>query len=324
MRLATLDRLLAVLVVAIAGTGLLALKSGAPGAEWVFTLHGLLGGALLAATLLKVRRSVPPAIHASRWRPLVLALVVTLAISGALVGGFLWVATGRLLILGSWTVLTLHTWFGLVLVPLVVIHLLPRRWRVLRPRLSSTQTAGVSRRSLLIAGSFGLAGVAMFAVASTLDRALGGERRFSGSRWLPSGGIPPPTTFYGEGTPSIDPAAWRLTAGERMLDLEGLRVLGEVDVTAVLDCTSGWALETAWRGVPLSAVIDLPDRGSIRVRSVTGWSTVLTADEARGALLATGVAGRPLPAENGAPCRLVVPGRRGLDWVKWVTEVSVA
>ena len=182
----------------------------------------------------------------------------------------------------------------------------------------------MSRRSVLIAGTFGIAGVAAFAVASTLDRALGGERRFSGSRWLPSGGVPPSTTFYGEGTPSIDPAAWRLTTGQRTFDLEALRALGEVDMTAVLDCTSGWALETGWRGVPLSAVLDIPDRASVRVRSVTGWSTVLTADEARGALLATGVAGGPLPAANGAPCRLVVPGRRGLDWVKWVGEVSIA
>jgi hypothetical protein len=322
MRVATLDRLLAVLVVAIAGTGLLALKSGAPPSEWVFTVHGLLGGALLAATLLKVRRSVPPAIRAGRWRPLVLALVVTLAITGALVGGFLWVASGRLLILGSWTVLTLHTWFGLVLVPLVVIHLLPRRWRVLRPELAVR--GGVTRRSVLVAGAFGVAGIAALAFVSTIEGVLGGERRFSGSRWLPSGGVPPPTTFYGEGTPSIDPAGWRLAAGEKTFDLDRLRALGEVDRTAVLDCTSGWALETGWHGVPLSVVIDLPARGSVRVRSVTGWSTVLTVDEARGALLATGVAGGPLPAANGAPCRLVVPGRRGLDWVKWVTEVQIA
>jgi DMSO/TMAO reductase YedYZ molybdopterin-dependent catalytic subunit len=46
--------------------------------------------------------------------------------------------------------------------------------------------------------------------------------------------------------------------------------------------------------------------------------------EVDGALLATGVAGRDLPTANGAPCRLVVPTRRGLDWIKWVAEVEVA
>ena len=56
--------------------------------------------------------------------------------------------------------------------------------------------------------------------------------------------------------------------------------------------------------------------------SVTGWTATLTMDEARRAFLATGVAGVDLPAGNGAPCRLVVPDHRGLDWVKWVTEIG--
>ena len=101
-------------------------------------------------------------------------------------------------------------------------------------------------------------------------------------------------------------------------------------MSAVLDCTSGWAIETGWRGVPLSAVLDTTDptlvggRRRVVVRSVTGWSAVLPLDEARAAFLATGVDGLDLPAGNGAPCRLVVPDRRGLDWVKWVTEIRVA
>jgi DMSO/TMAO reductase YedYZ molybdopterin-dependent catalytic subunit len=59
------------------------------------------------------------------------------------------------------------------------------------------------------------------------------------------------------------------------------------------------------------------------VTSVTGWGTALALEEAPRALLATGVAGQALPAGNGAPCRLVVPDRRGLDWVKWVSEIRV-
>ena len=317
---ATLDRVLALLVVAMAATGLLALKAGGPDAAWLFTLHGVLGGALLAATIWKLRRSVPRAVDARRWPRLTLATLVAILTIGALTGGFLWVASGELLAVGSVTVMTLHAWLGLVLVPVVVLHLLPRRWRVatVAPR------GGISRRTLLAGGGLALAGVAAFGVAGLVDQLRGGVRRFTGSRWLPSGGIPPATTFYGEGAPAIDPEAWRLTVGARQLDLPALRALGEVDATAVLDCTSGWALETTWRGVPLSAVIDIPERGSVRVSSVTGWSTVLTADEARTALLATGVAGGPLPVANGAPCRLVVPGRRGLDWVKWVDEVALA
>jgi hypothetical protein len=320
MRTATLDRILALLVVAMAGTGLLALKAGRPDGAWVFTVHGLVGGALFAATILKARRSVQPAMRAGRVAVVGLALVVAAAIAGALVGGFVWVASGRLLTVGSWTVLTLHAWFGLAVVPLVVLHLLPRRWRALRP----TTRAGVSRRTVLVGGGFALAGLAGFGMTTVLDRLLGGVRRSTGSRWLASRSVPPATTFYGEGPPTIDVDSWHLTLDGRTMALDELRALGEVDMTAVLDCTSGWAVETTWRGVPLTSVVDIPDRGSIRVRSVTGWSTVLTPGEARQALLATSVAGATLPPGNGAPCRLVVPGRRGLDWVKWVDEVSLA
>jgi hypothetical protein len=320
MSLATLDRVLAVLVIGLAGTGLLSLKAGSPGSGWVFTLHGLLGGALLAATVWKLRRSGPRAVARGRWRRLALAIAVALLAIGALTGGFLWVAGGELLTVGSWTVLTLHAWLGLVLVPVIAVHLLPHRWRV----VSTTPRTGVSRRTLLATGGLAFAGVAAFGVSAVLEHLRGGTRRFTGSRWLPADGIPPSTTFYGEGPPPIDVDAWRLTVGDRNLSLSDLRALGEVDRSAVLDCTSGWALETMWRGVPLPTMLSIPDRGSIRVSSVTGWSTVLTADEARTALLATGVAGAPLPAANGAPCRLVAPGRRGLDWVKWVSEVTIA
>jgi DMSO/TMAO reductase YedYZ molybdopterin-dependent catalytic subunit len=182
-----------------------------------------------------------------------------------------------------------------------------------------------------------VAGVALYGLANVVERVRGGERRFTGSRWLQSGGIPPVTTFYGEGTPPIDPVEWRLTvrgaADESVATwrLDELQALGEVDLSAILDCTSGWALETGWRGVPLVTVLEasgltLPGdspRARIVVTSVTGWGTALALEEAPRALLATGVAGQALPAGNGAPCRLVVPDRRGLDWVKWVSEIRV-
>jgi DMSO/TMAO reductase YedYZ molybdopterin-dependent catalytic subunit len=61
----------------------------------------------------------------------------------------------------------------------------------------------------------------------------------------------------------------------------------------------------------------------VTVRSATGWAAVLPLEEARRCLLAIGVAGEDLPLGNGAPLRLVVPDRRGLDWVKWVDRIEV-
>jgi Oxidoreductase molybdopterin binding domain len=324
---ATLDRVLAVLVVSMAATGLLSLRAGAADTAWVFTLHAVLGGSLLAATALKLRRSVPRAAKAGRWRRLALGSLVSLGVVAALTGGFLWVASGEMLTVGSWTILTLHAWVGLLVVPLVVVHLLPHRWRVLRlpPR------NGVSRRTVLAGGGLALAGLGTFGLAAMADQMRGGVRRFTGSRWLPTGGIPPVTTFFGEGTPSIDAKAWRLTVRTRTSahswTLDALLALGETGIAAVLDCTSGWAIETGWRGVPLAVLLDASETSSsndrVRVTSVTGWSADLTMDEARGAFLATGVGGVDLPAGNGAPCRLVLPDHRGLDWVKWVSEIRV-
>ena len=117
----------------MAATGLLSLRAGAADQAWVFTLHAVLGGSLLAATVVKLRRSVPKAARAGRWRRLALASLVSLGVVAALTGGFLWVASGELLTVGTWTVLTLHAWVGLLVVPLVALHLLPRRWRLLRP-----------------------------------------------------------------------------------------------------------------------------------------------------------------------------------------------
>jgi hypothetical protein len=329
---AWLDRTLAMLVVAMAATGLLSLRAGAPGDAWVFAVHAVLGGALLAATAVKLRRSVPRAVAGGRLGRLAIGLLVSLGTIAALTGGFLWVASGELLTIGSWTVLTLHAWVGLAVVPLVIVHLLPHRWRLLRPRRGTVPGGRVSRRSMLAFGGLAAVGLGIYGATGLVDRLRGGERRFTGSRWLTPGGVPPVTTFFGEMTPPIDPRTWRLAVVNghepaRSLDLGEIRALGQTELAAVLDCTSGWVIETGWRGVPLTAVLGQSasvEARHVRVTSVTGWSTVLPMAEARGAILATGVAGRDLEHGNGAPCRLVVPDRRGLDWVKWVVSVEVA
>jgi DMSO/TMAO reductase YedYZ molybdopterin-dependent catalytic subunit len=345
MSSAALDRLLALLVVAMAATGLLSLRAGAPGDAWLFAAHGLLAGALALAVALKVRRSVPRALVGRPGRRriarLALGLTVALIAVAALTGGYLWVALGELVWLdvpaiGRWTVLTLHAWVGLVLVPLVLVHLLPSRWRLLRPGARAVERARgrlLTRRALLAGGMLGLAGAAAWAGAGAIELARGGTRRFTGSRWMPAGGVPIPTTFFGEGTPEIDPAAWRLSVTGAVSrparwSLDELRALGDEERTAVLDCTSGWAIETVWRGVPLSMLLAAsgvaPAASRVEVRSITGWATSLSLADAGGCLLAWSVADEPLPADNGAPLRLVAPDRRGLEWVKWIAEVRLS
>jgi MFS family permease len=333
MTTAALDRLLATLLIAQLVTGLLSLRAGSPPTAPLFLAHGVLGGALLVAVALKLRRSVPSAIAAGRWRALGLAILLAVAVSTALAGGFGWVVSGRILTVGPLTVLSLHVWAALAVVPIVVAHLLPRRWRLLRPPRRATNRPRISRRTALSIVGVGALGAAAWVGANLVEQLYGRTRRFTGSRWLPQGQVPPATTFFGEGAPPVDPQAWRIRIRGAVrvpqeLSLAELTAIGEVEREEALDCTSGWALRTAWRGVPLDAVLALaePSLGArhVRVQSMTGWYALLPLQEARRALLATGVAGRPLPEANGAPCRLVAPDRRGLEWVKWVSQLEVS
>lgn len=329
MSSAALDRSLAVLLVIQVASGLLTLRAGVPATAPLFWLHGLVGGALLVAATEKLRRSVGPAIRRRRWGRLALGALLTLLVAAALAGGFTWVASGRILSIGPWTILTLHVWAALAVIPVVLVHLVPRRFRLLRP---PPRAPRISRRTLLGMGALAMLGAVAWGAANVLDRVQGGARRFTGSRWLPAGGIPPPTTFYGEGAPAIDPTSWRLEVTGRVgrplsLDRQGLAALGVERVDATLDCTSGWVMTTSWRGIPLASVLRAAGADArapyVVVRSVTGWSVALNRDEVSGCLLATHLAGGELPAANGWPCRLVAPDRRGLDWIKWVTEIQV-
>lgn len=334
MTSASLDRLLAVLVVLMATTGLVSLRAGRPEDAWLFVAHGLGAGVLTILVALKVRRSVPRAVQGRRWWRLGLGLAISIGVVAALAAGYLWVALGQIVWvdvagLARWTLLTVHAWIGLVLVPLVVIHLVPRRWRLLRPGPTSLEQARdrlLTRRSLVVGGGLLGAAIALRGVADAVEIVRGGQRRFTGSRWLPPGGVPPSTTFFGEGVPAIDRAGWRLRVVDRAFALGDLRAMGETSFSAVLDCTSGWALETDWQGVPLATVLTQAGvalDADVVVRSTTGWATVIAHDEVADCLLAWGCAGSDLPAANGAPLRLVAPNRRGVDWVKWVADIEV-
>ena len=110
---AAVDRLLAVLVVAMAATGLLSLQSGDPSQGWVFVAHDLFGGALVLAIAIKLAQSVPRAVGRRRIVRLGFGLGIALVAVAALAGGYLWVASGEIAWVdigtaGRWTVLTLH------------------------------------------------------------------------------------------------------------------------------------------------------------------------------------------------------------------------
>src|SRR4051794_27449915 len=211
---AAVDRVLAVLVVAMATTGVLSLRAGGADQSWVFLLHDLVAGALALTVALKLRHSVPRAAGRRRFLRLAFGLLVAFFAVAALTGGYLWVASGDIDWIGAgplgrWTVLTLHAWAGLILLPFVVVHLLPKRWRLLRPgaaTIARSPHEWMSRRAFLAGGAMAVAGVGLWAGSSALELLAGGQRRFPGSRSLPAGAPPIATTFLGEPTPTIDEA----------------------------------------------------------------------------------------------------------------------
>ena len=112
---------------------------------------------------------------------------------------------------------------------------------------------------------------------------------------------------------------------EQRLSLHDLPALDEL--VATLDCTGGFYSTQRWRGVRLGRLIDAavaaPAASHLRVVSVTGYRWSFALSDARGLLLATHVGEAALSHEHGAPARLVVPGARGFQWVKWVTRIEL-
>ena len=94
-------------------------------------------------------------------------------------------------------------------------------------------------------------------------------------------------------------------------DWAGIRLLDAIDSSR-----SPQARRGSWS----RASINIPNP---RQRSTPGASWIFSFDELErsGAFLATELNGAPLPADHGAPVRLVVPGWYGCTCIKWVNEL---
>jgi sulfoxide reductase catalytic subunit YedY len=121
-----------------------------------------------------------------------------------------------------------------------------------------------------------------------------------------------------------------------------VRGTAQVDRTYRLRCVEAWSMVIPWRGIPLRDIVNRarPRAGARFVefttlndpvqmpgqrRAVLNWPYVegLRMDEAMHplALLATGLYGRALPAQNGAPLRLVVPWKYGFKSIKSIVRI---
>ena len=164
--------------------------------------------------------------------------------------------------------------------------------------------------------------------------------------------------FYEFGTGKTDPSTaaktlktqpWSVVVGGECakpgrIGLEDLmKGLGVEERIYRLRCVEGWSMVIPWSGVSLGEVLkqfqptskakyvafttlaDPAQMPGIRYRSINWpYREGLRMDEAMHplTLLATGLYGKPLPQQNGAPLRLVVPWKYGFKSIKSIVEIN--
>ena len=108
-------------------------------------------------------------------------------------------------------------------------------------------------------------------------------------------------------------------------------------------CVEAWAMAVPWTGVPMSRLVDIakPTGGAKYIRMETfmdrsiapgqcqswyPWPYVegMTIEEAQNelAFLATGLYGKSMPMQNGAPIRLVLPWKYGFKGIKSIVRFT--
>jgi methionine sulfoxide reductase catalytic subunit len=111
-----------------------------------------------------------------------------------------------------------------------------------------------------------------------------------------------------------------------------------------LRCVEGWSMVIPWRGFPLADLVRRaeptsqakyvefhtlldPEQMPMQKTGMLDWPYVegLRLDEALHplAFMATGLYGRDLPAQNGAPLRLVVPWKYGFKSIKSIVRIRL-
>jgi len=320
------DWSLALLVAIAVGTGLATWFAGSPGAAWVFGAHAV-GGTVIAFVLVyKLRRVLPRLIRRRRRRRDAAGIGALTLVVAALATGYVW-ANGGSLALAGFTLLAWHVALGGVLALGVLTHALLRA-KPLRRR------DAVDRRQFLTAVALGAGALAVWGIERPAQRALGlpgRRRRFTGSYEAGSfrGNAFPATSWVADRPRELsDPGGPVLAVtGSRRLALAAAELDRGDELVATLDCTGGFYSTQRWRGVLLGRLLDDagvdPAIAHVRVISRTGYRWSFGLEHARGLLLATHVGDEPLSHRHGAPCRLVVPGRRGFQWVKWVERLEL-
>ena len=142
---------------------------------------------------------------------------------------------------------------------------------------------------------------------------------------------------------------WTLTIGglvnkPRTLDLSDLLKFESVERVYRFRCVEGWSMVIPWVGFPLSRLLKMvePTSNATHVAFETYYDVKQMPDSDRAGndlpyveglrldeamhpltLLATGLYGKRMPNQNGAPIRLVVPWKYGFKSIKSVVKITL-
>ena len=134
--------------------------------------------------------------------------------------------------------------------------------------------------------------------------------------------------------PDVDISNYRLAVDGLVdtpltLTYEALMTCPAVTDVVLLICPGVFADNAEWTGVPVATLLAeaglKPGAGRVTFYALDGYRQTLSLEEVQrqGVFLAHTVDGQILPRDHGYPLRLVLKGKDGGSWLKWVTRVEV-
>jgi DMSO/TMAO reductase YedYZ molybdopterin-dependent catalytic subunit len=135
-------------------------------------------------------------------------------------------------------------------------------------------------------------------------------------------------------SPPVDIDKYRLSVDglvNKPLSLSYEAVLKEPAVSEVvlLICPGVFVDNARWTGVLITTILSeaeiKPEANQVVFHALDGFESRLSLPDVlgEGVSLAHTVNGQILPADHGYPLRLVVKGKEGSYWVKWVTRIEI-